>query len=151
MRGFSRFRFSVAALGAAFVFSAASVGSAAATNARPELAGSSAVAPVAAPAAAPALIGTPPTAALTVTPSGGAAPLSVVADASGSTPGTSPIGSYDFAWGDGTFGTGPQTAATASHTYTTPGTFTITVTVVDNQILLPGSSTASTTVTVAMV
>jgi predicted GH43/DUF377 family glycosyl hydrolase len=74
---------------------------------------------------------TPPTAALSVTPSSGVAPLAVTADASGSTQGATSISSYSFNWGDGTAGTGPQTAATATHTYASSGTYTVTVTVTD--------------------
>jgi parallel beta-helix repeat protein len=71
-----------------------------------------------------------PTAALTVSPSSGTAPLAVTADASGSTAGSSPISSYSFDFGDGTT-VGPQAGATASHTYQNPGTYTVTVTVTD--------------------
>ncbi|HEV2257823.1 MAG TPA: right-handed parallel beta-helix repeat-containing protein [Streptosporangiaceae bacterium] len=71
-----------------------------------------------------------PTAALTVSPSSGTAPLAVTADASGSTAGSSPISSYSFNFGDGTT-VGPQSGATANHTYQTPGTYTVTVTVTD--------------------
>jgi parallel beta-helix repeat protein len=71
-----------------------------------------------------------PTAALTVSPSSGTAPLAVTADASGSTAGSSPISSYSFNFGDGTT-VGPQAGATASHTYQNPGTYTVTVTVTD--------------------
>ncbi|MGH7746523.1 MAG: PKD domain-containing protein, partial [Candidatus Dormibacteria bacterium] len=70
----------------------------------------------------------PPSAALSVTPSSGTAPLAVTADASASTPGTNPISTYSFNFGDGT-STGAQTAATAPHTYATGGSFTVTVTV----------------------
>ena len=55
---------------------------------------------------------TPPTAALTVTPASGNAPLNVTADASASTAGSSPISSYSFDFGDGTT-VGPQSGATA--------------------------------------
>jgi parallel beta-helix repeat protein len=88
---------------------------------------------------------TPPTAALSVTPASGTAPLAVSANASASTQGTNPISSYTFAWGDGTANTGPQAAATATHTYTTGGTFTVTVTVTDSSGL---TATATKTVTV---
>ena len=63
---------------------------------------------------------TPPTAALTVTPASGNAPLSVTADASASTAGSSPISSYSFDFGDGTI-VGPQSSATANHTYQSAG------------------------------
>jgi parallel beta-helix repeat protein len=86
---------------------------------------------------------TPPTAALTVSPSSGNAPLAVTADASGSTAGSSPISSYSFDFGDGTT-VGPQSNATASHTYPSAGTYKVTVTVTDGNNL---TSTASQTVT----
>jgi len=70
-----------------------------------------------------------PVASLTVTPSDGPAPLAVTADASGSTA-PSGISSYTFDWGDGTPVTGPQAGPTATHTFLTPGIFTVTVTVV---------------------
>ena len=61
-----------------------------------------------------------PAAVLTVSPASGKVPLHVDADASGS---SSPIGiaSYAFDFGDGSPGTGPQTSATTSHTYTEVG------------------------------
>ena len=86
---------------------------------------------------------TPPTAKLGVSPSSGTAPLSVTADASGSTTGSSPISSYSFDFGDGTT-VGPQSSATASHTYQSAGTYKVTVTVTDGNNL---TSTASQTVT----
>jgi PKD repeat protein len=71
-----------------------------------------------------------PTARLAVSPSSGAAPLAVTADASASTPGSSPISSYTFNFGDGTTA-GPQPGATAGHTYSAAGTYQVTVTVTD--------------------
>jgi parallel beta-helix repeat protein len=74
----------------------------------------------------------PPSASLVVTPSSGAAPLQVTADASGSTDAdATPIDSYSFSFGDGSNVVGPQPGATATHTYTIPGTYTVTVTVTD--------------------
>jgi parallel beta-helix repeat protein len=87
---------------------------------------------------------TGPTAALTVTPASGTAPLGVTADASGSTAGSSAIASYTFNFGDGTV-TGPQQGATASHTYQNAGSYTVTVTATDGNNL---TSTASQPVTV---
>jgi parallel beta-helix repeat protein len=91
--------------------------------------------------------GTPtgPTAALTVSPASGTAPLAVTADASGSTAGSAPISSYSFNFGDGTTA-GPQSGATATHTYQSAGSYTVTVTATDgnNQ-----TSNASETVTVS--
>jgi parallel beta-helix repeat protein len=87
----------------------------------------------------------PPSAALSVTPSSGAAPLAVTADASGSTdPGSTPIDTYNFDFGDGTV-TGTQHGATAQHTYSDPGQYTVKVTVTDTA---GNSSTATTQVTV---
>jgi parallel beta-helix repeat protein len=85
-----------------------------------------------------------PTAQLAVTPATGTAPLSVTADASASTAGSSPISTYAFTFGDGT-STGAQAGATAVHSYTTAGTFTVTVTVTDSS---GRTSTATQSVTV---
>ena len=68
-----------------------------------------------------------PTAHLSVAPASGTVPLGVTADASTSTAGSSAIGFYTFDFGDGTT-VGPQSGATATHTYTTPGSYTVTVT-----------------------
>jgi parallel beta-helix repeat protein len=87
---------------------------------------------------------TGPTAQLTVSPATGTAPLAVTADASASTAGSSPITGYTFDFGDGTT-VGPQAGATASHTYTTAGTYTVTVTVTDSSGL---ASTATQPVSV---
>ncbi len=81
----------------------------------------------------------PPSATLSVSPGSGTAPLPVSADASGSTAGSTPIASYSFAWGDGST-TGPQSAATASHTYPSGGNYTVTLTVTDTD-----GTTATTT------
>jgi hypothetical protein len=56
--------------------------------------------------------------------------MHVIADAGTATPGTLAIESYTFDWDDGEV-TGPQEAFSAEHTYVTPGTYTITVTVTD--------------------
>src|ERR1700730_17018643 len=74
-------------------------------------------------------LNTAPVAALAVTPSSGAAPLAVTADASASTSGVG-IASYTFAFGDGTI-VGPQAGATAPHTYVGGGHFVAQVTVTD--------------------
>jgi parallel beta-helix repeat protein len=87
---------------------------------------------------------TGPTAALSVSPASGPAPLQVTADASASTPGSSPIQSYTFDFGDGST-VGPQAGAVATHTYAAAGTFTVKVTVLDQGSL---SSTATGQVTV---
>lgn len=87
---------------------------------------------------------TGPAAALSVSPASGTAPLQVTADASGSTAGSSPISSYSFNFGDGTT-VGPQSGATANHTYRSAGSYTVTVTATDANNL---TSQASKSVTV---
>ncbi len=88
----------------------------------------------------------PPNASLTVTPSSGNAPLPVTADASASTDtDATPIANYRFDFGDGTV-VGPQAGATAQHTYTQAGSYTVTVTVTDTGGLF---SSATSQVTVA--
>jgi PKD repeat protein len=58
--------------------------------------------------------------------------VTVTADASGSTDtDATAISTYTFSFGDGTPDVGPQAGSTASHTYTTAGTYTITVIVTD--------------------
>jgi PKD repeat protein len=70
----------------------------------------------------------------------------VTADSSGSTDGdATPIATYQFDFGDGTV-VGAAGGSTATHTYATVGSYTITLTVVDTAGL---SSTASATVTVS--
>src|SRR5207245_50541 len=87
----------------------------------------------------------PPVAALSVTPSSGTAPLTVTADASGSTdPDTTPISSYTFDFGDTTIVT--QTTPTAGHQYLGAGNYTVKVTTTDSFGL---SSSATATVAVA--
>jgi parallel beta-helix repeat protein len=85
------------------------------------------------------------TAALTVTPTSGNPPLTVNADASASTPGSSPIATYAFDFGDGTAAVGPQPGATASHVYANVGTYIVTVTVTDSS---SATATATKQVTV---
>jgi PKD repeat protein len=88
----------------------------------------------------------PPVAVLAVSPASGVTPLAVTADAEGSTDtDATPIASYRFDFGDGLAPVGPQTGKQASHTYTSGGTFTVTVTVKDTAGL---SSTATRQVTV---
>src|SRR5262249_12303436 len=58
----------------------------------------------------------PPRAVLAVAPATGNEPLTVVADASGSSDADGQIVSYRFDFGDGTV-VGPQSRATASHAY----------------------------------
>jgi PKD repeat protein len=86
---------------------------------------------------------TPPSAALSLSPGLGPTPLPVTADASASTPGSNPIASYTFNFGDGTV-VGPQAGATAAHTYPLAGSYSVKVTVTDTQNV---ASTATGTVT----
>ena len=87
---------------------------------------------------------TGPTAKLSVSPTSGAAPVQVTADASASTEPQGKTLTYGFDWGDGT-STGTQAAATASHTYNTAGTYTVKSTVTSPAGL---TDTATQTVTV---
>ncbi len=90
---------------------------------------------------------TPPTANFGLTPTSGYAPLNITANASTSTPGSNPITAYTFDFGDGTI-VGPQAGSSASHTYTVPGTYTVTLTVRDS-IGLIATSTKTITVSLA--
>ena len=72
----------------------------------------------------------PPNPALVVRPPGGVAPLSVTADASGSSDPEGQALTYTFAFGDGTI-VGPQSSPTATHTYEA-GNWTATVRVTDS-------------------
>ncbi|WP_157557651.1 PKD domain-containing protein, partial [Intrasporangium oryzae] len=94
---------------------------------------------------APPPVVQPPSAALTVTPSNGIAPLSVTADASASTDPQGGTLAYAFDFGDGTV-LPAQASATANHVYPSAGTFTVTVTVSSSTGL---SSSTSATVTAA--
>jgi PKD repeat protein len=69
-----------------------------------------------------------PTARIALTPGTGNAPLTVTADASASTAGGNPIGTYSINFGDGT----TASAARATHTFTQAGDYTVTVTVTDS-------------------
>ena len=70
-----------------------------------------------------------PMASFDASPSSGVAPLDVDFDASGSSDPDGSIVSYDWDFGDGTTGSGETT----SHRYTAEGSFTVTLTVVDDQ------------------
>jgi parallel beta-helix repeat protein len=91
-----------------------------------------------------------PTAALEVTPASGRAPLDIVADASGSVDPDGDIASYRFDFGDGSPAVGPQSEASASHTYASPGTYTVTVTVRDDAGQ-PASTTRSVEATANLI
>jgi PKD repeat protein len=80
-----------------------------------------------------------PVAAITVTKTTGYAPLAVAFDGSSSSDSDGSIASYAWTTGDGASYTG----STASHTYTTLGSFVATLTVTDDQ-----GDSSSTTVTV---
>ncbi|MCM3886636.1 PKD domain-containing protein, partial [Frankia sp. R82] len=73
----------------------------------------------------------PPTARLSVIPVVGSAPSVALVDAAGSAPGSAPLASYTFDFGDGTL-VGPGTDTTATHLYHDPGTHQVTLTVTDN-------------------
>lgn len=71
-----------------------------------------------------------PVASFTAVPASGLFPLDVEVNASASTDSDGTIVSYSWNWGDGT----PNgSGVTASHTYSTPGNYTITLTVTDNE------------------
>jgi len=70
----------------------------------------------------------PPLAQLSVTPTSGQAPLSVSADASSSSDPDGTIASTKIDFGDGI----SESTATATHVFGTPGTYTVTTTVTDN-------------------
>ena len=71
-----------------------------------------------------------PSAALSV-PSTATVNAPVTANASASTPGTNPIATYAFDFGDGYTTSG--TSSSVSHAYTMPGNYTVKVTVTDTQ------------------
>lgn len=71
---------------------------------------------------------TAPTAAATATPTTGVAPLTVALSSTGSSDPEGPIASRTWRFGDGT----ADATSDGSHTYTTAGTFTASVTVFDS-------------------
>ena len=79
----------------------------------------------------------PPVASVSASPTSGIAPLAVSFDGTASHDPDGSIASYAWTFGDGASGTG----ATASHTYTSPGSYTATLTVTDDR-----GAAASTTV-----
>jgi PKD repeat protein len=76
----------------------------------------------------------PPTAAFTASPSAVPEGNQVTFDASGSSPGDSAGSITDYSWdfGDGTSAVDRGTDATVSHTFTDPGTYTVTLTTTDD-------------------
>jgi hypothetical protein len=95
-----------------------------------------------------AFAATPPTAVLSVSPSMATAPVTVVADGSGSTGGTYGLAKYTYRFGDGSAAVSGPHLTRASHTYPAAGTYTVTLTVVGSH---GGSSdTGSTTRTVSV-
>ena len=93
----------------------------------------------------------PPTASFTATPTSGTVPLAVAFDASASSDpnssgssGIASIASYAWNFGDGSTGTGVK----PSHTYSTAGTYTVTLAVTDALGLIStNKATATITVT----
>ena len=74
------------------------------------------------------LANNPPTASFTASPTSGQAPLAVSFDASGSSDSDGSIASYAWTFGDG----GSSSGVTASHTYSSAGTYTAQLTVTDD-------------------
>ena len=100
-------------------------------------------APTSTPSAAPDYA---PVAVLGLTVTSGPAPLTVTADASGSSDtDQTPITQLIFNFGDGTIVT-TNPGGTVTHTYAVPGTYTVAVAVIDAAHL---SSTATADVTVS--
>ena len=83
-----------------------------------------------------------PTARITVTPSSGAAPLTVTVSGAASTAVDGTIATYSWNFGDDTSASG----VSAEHTYATVGEFTVRLTVTDDKGRT-GSSTASVVAT----
>ena len=84
---------------------------------------------------------TPPTAAFAVSSTSGKAPLNITFNGSSSSDSNGTITSYNWSFGDGSSAMGQS----ATHAYSTPGTFSATLSVTDNQ---GATSTASRTITV---
>ncbi len=75
--------------------------------------------------------GAVPVASLVLNPTRGITPLSVLANGSGSNDPDGSIAAYWFNFGDG-FSVGPQASPTSTHIYSAGGTYTASLTVVDN-------------------
>jgi PKD repeat protein len=82
-----------------------------------------------------------PIAVVAATPTSGTAPLNVSLSAAGSSDSDGTIVGYSWNFGDGS----TASASTANKVYSTPGTYTVTLTVTDNHGL---TATSSTTITV---
>jgi PKD repeat protein len=78
---------------------------------------------------APVMPATPPTAVISSSAATGPAPLTVSFDGSGSTATNATLTAYNWSFGDG----GSATSSKVSHAYTTAGTFTATLTVIDSK------------------
>lgn len=93
---------------------------------------------------------TAPTAAFTITPTTGTTATSFTVDASGSSDSTDPLGILEVRWDWNSSGvwTAYTTAKTATHTYTTAGTYTIALQV-KNSAGLTSTITHAVTVTAA--
>jgi len=100
--------------------------------------GSSSTATVSVIATEPAVASTPPTAVISSSSAAGPAPLSVSFDATGSSAsGSATITGYSWSFGDGTSATG----ASATHSFTSAGTYSTVLTVTDSNGLTSSAST----------
>jgi PKD repeat protein len=86
--------------------------------------------------------GTPPVAVLSASQTSGTAPITINFSSSGSSDPDGSIAGYEWNFGDGA---PVATTANNSHTYATPGVYTVTLKVIDNSGL---SAAQSTTITV---
>ncbi|MDD2467509.1 MAG: PKD domain-containing protein [Desulfobulbus sp.] len=86
----------------------------------------------------PAIVAAPPSAVISSTTAAGSAPLSVNFDGAGSSAsGSATITGYSWSFGDGTTATG----ATATHSFTSAGTYTTELTVTDSNGLTRSATT----------